>query len=101
MLSRLPWKLLNGEVLFRENRSILAENINYSSCYQIHNLKDNIMKLFQQIALLLLISEILIFVWVGKPDFREGQVEKLGQNWKICHFSMEIGGNLSSFALEG
>ena len=43
----------------------------YSNCYQIHNLKDNIMTLFQRIALLLLIS-----------DFREGQAETWSQNWK-------------------
>ena len=34
------------------------------------------MKLFQRIALLLLISKIQFFGVGGKPDFREGQVEK-------------------------
>ena len=24
----------------------------------------------------------IFFVWVGKPDFREGKAEKKGQNWK-------------------
>ena len=32
------WQLLKGEVLFSENRWISAENTNYSSRYQIHNL---------------------------------------------------------------
>ena len=28
----------------------------------------------------------MIFIWAGKPDFREGQVEKLGQNGKLSFF---------------
>ena len=41
------------------------------------------------------------FVWVGRPDLGEEQVKKKGRNWKNYHFSMEIWGNCSNFAMEG
>ena len=34
------------KVVYRENRWISYENYQFSNCYQIHNVKDDIMKLF-------------------------------------------------------
>ena len=48
MFTWLPQQLLKGEVLFGNIHKISAENSNYSSCYQIHSLKDNIMNLFSK-----------------------------------------------------
>ena len=39
-------------------------------------------------------------LWVGMLDFREGQVQSRANTDK-CHFSRELGGNCSNFALEG
>ena len=42
----------------------------------------------------------IIFVQVEKTDFRNGRVEKWGQNWKNCHFSRNIRGNCSNLCPE-
>ena len=40
-------------------------------------------------------SEKVIYIWVGLPDFREGQVENLGYKGEISHFSRAFEGNMS------
>ena len=37
---------------------------------------------------------------MGKPDFRERWVEKLGQSWKNCHFSRDSRENCYNFCPE-
>ena len=44
--------------------------------YKIHSLEGNNMKLFYRIAPLLLNPKKINFVWMGTPDFREGQVKE-------------------------
>ena len=60
----------------RENRSISAENTNYSSCYQIHDLEDNIYYETFPANSPIIAHFTNIILWMGKPDFREGQVQK-------------------------
>ena len=38
---------------------------------------------------------------VGLPDFREGQVEKQGQNWENAQFPRALKGNFYSLSLNG
>ena len=38
---------------------------------------------------------------VGLPDFREGQVEKQGQNWENAQFPRDLKGNFYSLSLDG
>ena len=37
---------------------------------------------------------------MGVPDFREGQVEKWGQNWKDAQFPRALKENFLPFVLE-
>ena len=41
----------------------------------------------------------VIVIGVGKPDLREGQVEKYGQNWKNAQFQQVVEG-LSNLSLK-
>ena len=45
-------------------------------------------------------SKNVIFEWVEMPDFREGQLEKYGQNWNNCHFFQRNQGQFFEFSLE-
>ena len=49
-------------------------------------LKITISNFLANIALFLLNQKSINFVFVGTPDFMEGQVKKWGQNWKTVIF---------------
>ena len=58
----------------------------------MHNLSD-ILKLYKQIPLPLLIPKI--FVWVRMPDFREGQVKNRTRTGKLVTFTGNLGAIIS------
>ena len=58
------------------------------------------MKRFQRIALLFAHFKNIIFVWVGKPDLREGPVESRVKTGKLSFFQGNQW-NCFNFALEG
>ena len=45
--------------------------------------------------------EKVIYIWLGLPDFREGQVGKFGLKYKIPHFSRAFEGNMCKWSLNG
>ena len=50
----------------------ISRKYQYSICYQIHNLKDSYKTCLANNSLVIAHFKNIIFVWVGKPDFREG-----------------------------
>ena len=58
---------------FIDGTLLKAGNFNAS---RIYNYQAKTAKLCELIALFMMVSKIYIFMGVGKPDFRKGQVEK-------------------------
>ena len=56
---------------------------------------------FVRLRSVLVNLENIIFMGVGLPDFREGQVEKQGQNWKNAQFLSVLKGNFYCLSLNG
>ena len=57
-----------------------------SNAFGVHNFQVQDPKLCEVIDLSLLISKIKLFVGVGLPDFREGQVENRDKTGKMLNF---------------